>query len=95
MIAAYRSQVSCVVHHSFNEKFRLLPRILGLLWPQDWNLDLLKKEDLHAFQLLVVRVNDINQRDIDNVLLAVLPEVIWFHALRELFLFDRVRGVLL
>lgn len=95
MIAAHRGHVGCVVHHSFCEKFRLLPRILGLLWPKDWNLDLLKKEDLHAFQLIIVRVDHINQRDINHVLLAVLPVVIGFHALREVLLLDRIRGVLL
>ena len=48
MIAAHRRHVSCVIHHSFCELFRLLPRILGLLWPEDWYLELLKKEELHA-----------------------------------------------
>ena len=75
--------------------FRLLPRILRLLWPQDWYLELLKKEELHAFQLMVVRVNDINERDVDHVLLAVLPEVIGLQTLREVLLLYRVRRVLL
>ena len=95
MIAAHRGHVSCVVHHSLCEKFRLLPRILGLLWPEDWHLDLLKKEDLHAFQLMVVRVNHINERDVDHVLLAVLPKVIRLQTLREVLLLDRIRRVLL
>lgn len=94
MIAAHRGHVSCVVHHSLCEKFRLLPRIFGLLWPEDWYLDLLKKEYLHAFQLIVVRVDHINQWYVDQVLLAVLPVVIGFHILRKVLLLDRVRRVL-
>ena len=94
MIAAHRNHVSCVVNHSLCEKFRLLPRIFGLLRPEDWYLNLLKKEDLHAFQLIVVRVYHINQRDVYHVLLAVLPVVIGFHALCEILLLDWVRGVL-
>jgi len=95
MIAAHRRHVSCVVHHSFCKLFRLLPRILGLLWPQNWYLKLLKKEELHAFQLMVVRVDHIYERNVDHVLLAVLPEVIGLQALREVLLLDRVRRVLL
>lgn len=94
MIAAYRSHVGCVVHHSFCEKFCLLSRILGLLWPEDWYLNLLKKEYLHAFQLIIVRVDHINQRNVDHVFLAILPVVIGFHTLREVLLLYRIRGVL-